>query len=370
VLQQALAVAPRNARIHYNLALARRHEPGDSAFAALSELLAPHSDRGGEERILAEFAMAKALDDIGDHETSFRCLARGNAARRATIAYDEAAALDGLARTRSAFTPEFIASRKGGDPSPLPVFIIGMPRSGASLVEQILASHSSVHGAGEITDFEHAARESGDAVAAIIDQPEAVAFASPERLAYLGANYVRRLRAMAPEAERIVNKMPGNFRVAGLIALALPNARIIHVAREPRDCCLSCFATLFTRDVGFAYDLGELGRYNRAYRETMAGWGEALPSGMLLETRYEDVVADLEGQARRIVAHCGLAWDPKCLDFYSGERSVRTASLAQVRRPLYASSVGRWRAYERFLGPLLAALESRDVTMRSSTDLG
>jgi hypothetical protein len=150
--------------------------------------------------------------------------------------------------------------------------------------------------------------------------------------------------------------MTENFRFAGLIALALPHARMIHVRRDPLDTCLSCFSTLFAESLPFTYDLAELGRYHRAYEGLMEHWRAALPPGMMLEVRYEDVIADLEGQSRRIVDHCGLEWDPRCLDFHRSERSVRTASFAQVRRPLYPTSVGRWRNYEAFLGPLVAAL--------------
>jgi hypothetical protein len=156
---------------------------------------------------------------------------------------------------------------------------------------------------------------------------------------------------------RIVNKMPGNFRFIGLIALALPNARFIHVQRDPIDTCVSCFSTLFSESIPYAYDLEELARYYRAYEAVMEGWRIVLPPGKMLEVQYEGVVADLEGQARRIVEYCGLGWDPNCLEFHRNSRTVRTASMAQVRQPLYKSSVGRSRAYERFLGPLIAQSE-------------
>ena len=179
---------------------------------------------------------------------------------------------------------------------------------------------------------------------------------SGEQFRQLGASYLQRIRATAPAASRIVNKMPENFRFAGMIALALPNARILHVRRDPVDTCFSCFSTLFSESQPYTYDLAELGRYYRAYEALMDVWRRVLPQGMVIEVQYEDVVADLEGQARRILGHCGLEWDARCLEFHRNARSVRTASLAQVRRPLYKSSVGRWRPYQPFLGPLLAAL--------------
>jgi hypothetical protein len=152
--------------------------------------------------------------------------------------------------------------------------------------------------------------------------------------------------------------MPSNYYFAGLIGLALPKARIIHAVRDPVDTCISCFSKLFTAEQNHTYDLGELGRYYRRYQKLMAHWRRVLPQGAMLELRYEDVVADLEGSARRIIAHCGLDWDARCLDFHRTERLVRTASATQVRQPIYKSAIGRWRVYEPFLGPLLDALET------------
>jgi hypothetical protein len=188
--------------------------------------------------------------------------------------------------------------------------------------------------------------------------PEAAALLPREQMRQLGANYLRRVTAAAPAgAERIVNKMLKNFRHIGLIHLALPNARIIHARRDSVDTCLSCFSKMFVDNLPYTYDLGELGRYYRAFEATMAHWRRTLPAQAMLEVRYEEVVADLEAQARRIVAHCGLDWDSRCLAFHQTERVVRTASASQVRRPIYLDSVGRRRAYEPFLAPLLAGLQ-------------
>ena len=154
--------------------------------------------------------------------------------------------------------------------------------------------------------------------------------------------------------------MPSNFFFAGIIHLALPNARIIHTVRDPVDTCISCFSKLFTAEQSHTYDLAELGRYHRRYQALMAHWHRVLPEGRILDVRYEDVVADLEGQARRILAHCGLDWDPHCLQFHRTERPVRTASASQVRQPIYRSAIGRWRVYEPYLQPLLVELNRRD----------
>jgi hypothetical protein len=231
-----------------------------------------------------------------------------------------------------------------------------MPRSGTTLVEQILASHPLVHGAGELPDLPRliGALESEAGAPAF---PELANTLSGEIVARLGAAYLDGLQARAPSASHIVDKLPSNFLRVGLIRLALPGARIIHVERDPIDTCLSCFSKLFTGDLPFTYDLAELGRYYRAYRDVMAHWRQVLPPGAMLDVRYEDVVTDLEGQARRLFAYCDIPWDDTCLAFHRNRLVVRTASNAQVRRPLYASSVGRWHDLAALAGPLREILE-------------
>jgi hypothetical protein len=182
----------------------------------------------------------------------------------------------------------------------------------------------------------------------------------------LGARYLAETTRLAPSATRITDKMPANFRFVGLIHLALPNATIIHAVRDPIDTCLSCFSKLFSAGQNHTYDLAELGRYYRGYQALMAHWHRVLPAGRILDVRYEDVVSDLEGQARRVIAHCGLDWDPRCLDFHRTERPVRTASATQVRQPIYNSSIGRWRMHEPFLGPLLTELGMTEGTEKLS----
>jgi hypothetical protein len=245
---------------------------------------------------------------------------------------------------------------RDGDPSHLPIFVIGMPRSGTTLVEQILASHPLVHGAGELKVLDDIAGSVRDDGGTGIPFPEFVAAADGTALRQVGARYVAELKKFSPDTRRVTDKMPSNFFFAGLIHLALPNAPIIHTVRDPVDTCMSCFSKLFTAQQDHTYDLAELGRYHRRYQRLMAHWREVLPGGRILEVRYEDVVADLEGQARRIIAHCGLDWDPRCLAFHETARPVRTASATQVRQPIYTSAVGRARVYEQFLGPLLKEL--------------
>jgi tetratricopeptide (TPR) repeat protein len=357
-LETAIRLSPLCGKSYYNLTQSKQFVANDPILSAMEELARKSSLLNAEDLTNLHFALGKAYADVADYERSFHHLSVGNAGKRREVPYDEATALETLARTRATHTREIVDRNcLERNPSQVPVFIVGMPRSGSTLVEQILASHRDVHGAGEISDFGRKMSRLGGAVAEALVHPEAVSRISDQQLSRLGTNYVESIRAAAPPASRIVNKMLGNFRFVGLIALALPGARFIHVRRDPIDTCVSCFSTLFTETIPYAYDLAELGRYYRAYESLMEGWRMVLPPGRMLEVRYEAVVADLEGQARRIVEHCGLDWDPTCLQFHRNSRTVRTASMAQVRRPLFKSSVGRWRAYERFIGPLLGQFE-------------
>jgi hypothetical protein len=309
-----------------------------------------------------DFALAKAHADLRDHGRSFEHLLRGAAAKRATIKYDETEAFGLFERITRTFTRELIAAKAGGgDPTGMPIFVIGMPRSGTTLVEQILASHPVVHGAGELQTFNDVVLEVRGPNGQPLSYPEFVPALDAAALKSIGRRYVTLVRGQAgtrgESRERITDKMPSNYYFAGLIRLALPNARIIHTVRDPVDTCVSCFSKLFSAEQNHTYDLAELGRYYRQYAKLMAHWRGVLPEGGMLDVRYEDVVADLEGQARRIIAYCGLPWDDRCLSFHATDRPVRTASATQVRQPIYTSAVGRWKAYEAYLGPLLNELQ-------------
>jgi tetratricopeptide (TPR) repeat protein len=371
--EAAIRLAPKRAAYYANLAEVRTFTHGDPHVAALEaltqEALTQDASPVAEEWAHLHFALAKAYEDMGRADDAFAQLLAGNALKRRAIVYDEAATLARMERTRALFTPELIAARQGcGEATRLPVFILGMPRSGTTLVEQILASHPRVCGAGEVKLFDQAVGAMRDlapgAAARGATYPDMIADMQPEHFRLLGAVYAEQLARLEPGALRIIDKMPQNFIYAGLIHLALPHAAIIHVVRDPIDTCVSCFAKLFVEGHAYSYDLAELGRYYRRYQLLMAHWRRVLPPARMLDVRYEDVVADLEGAARRIVAHCGLAWDARCLDFHRTERTVRTASAAQVRRPIYTHSVARWRKYERFLAPLPAELHAETATAR------
>lgn len=355
VLKQVIAREPGNSANYLKLSQGTQFKEGDADIAAMEQLLSAAGARSEAERIDLHFALAKAYRDIGKPAQSFQQLIHGNALRRCTIDYAEHAALDRLDRVCRVFTPELMQAKAGaGNPSDKPVFIIGMPRSGTTLLEQILGSHPRVSPLGERDVFEKAFTASTGRGAA--EYPDCLADVTPAQIGAIGAAYVDTMGALAPAADRFTDKLPLNFLYAGLIRLALPNARIIHARRDPVDTCVSCFATDFARDQPFAYDLAELGRYYRAYEKLMDHWRRVLPEGSMLEVQYEDVVGDIEAQARRIVTHCGLEWDAACLAFYKLERPVVTASAAQVRQPIYRDSVGRWREYGEPVRPLLAAL--------------
>jgi tetratricopeptide (TPR) repeat protein len=350
----AVARAPRNAAIHLNLASLARFTPGDVRLAALEKLAEEEPSLSDDGQIALNFALGKAYGDLDDNERSFKHLITGNALKRRHTAYDEAATLDEFARMRTAFTPALMQARRGcGDFSRVPVFIVGMPRSGSTLLEQILASHSRVFGAGEINDF---AKVVASLPAASENLQTRISALSDDDLRHLGQRYVESITAKSPRATRIIDKMLSNFAYVGFIHLALPNARIIHACRDPVDTCLSCFSLLFGDDQPATYDLAEVGRYYRAYAALMRHWQSVLPAGVMLDIRYEDVVADVEEQARRLIAHCGLEWEDRCLSFHETQRPVHTASVTQVRRPIYRSSVGRWRPPPDLLRPLLDAL--------------
>jgi tetratricopeptide (TPR) repeat protein len=354
---RALELAPREASVHLNLANMGRFKPGDHRLPPLQKLLDEVETLDTENQISAYFAMGKALGDLGQYQEAFQHLRKANALKRSTIDYDEPQRLAMFEHVRTVFSQDFIKLRSGGgDRSWSPIFIVGMPRSGTTLMEQVLASHSKVFGAGELEAFKDGIKECVESHGLVTAYPTLAAALSREHIREIGERYTAKARARAPEAERIADKMPLNFVFVGLIHLALPNARFINVRRDPLDTCVSCYSLQFTGSQPFAYDLGELGRYFRGYESVMEHWRKVLPPGVITDIHYEDLVDDLEGTARRALQHCGLDWEDACRDFHDTKRAVRTASLMQVREPVYRRSIGAWRRYAEYLEPLGLAL--------------
>jgi tetratricopeptide (TPR) repeat protein len=355
LLDEALTADPAAAGPWLSLVELKKFTPGDPDLERMEQLL--ERTVIAADRMILHFALGKAWLDAGDADRAFAHLHEGNRAKRATFTFDLEAALRWLREIATVFdAPRLRALGGGGDPSELPIFVIGMPRSGTSLIEQILASHPQVAGGGELLFFERSLEELRADRHLSAGYPACLALLDRDDLHSIGQRYLAKVAPRARGRRHLVDKLPANFPYAGLIHAALPNARIVHCRRDPVDTCLSCYTKLFAGWQPFVYDLTELGRFYRAYRELMEHWATLLPPDRYIEVDYESVVDDLEAQARRLVAFCGLEWDDACLAFHRTARQVRTASATQVRRPIYRSSVGRWKPYAEHLTPLLTAL--------------
>lgn len=312
------------------------------------------------------FALGKAFEDRNDYAESWQYYERGNALKRAESRYHPGLAEANTRQQIEVCTAQFFAARVGvGAPDPDPIFVVGLPRSGSTLIEQILASHSLVEGTQELSDIQRIVLEmqgkqsgSGDPrLQRVKDDsyPGVLAELSPEEFRGLGERYLADTRTYRGHKPFFIDKMPNNFRHIGLIHLMLPNARIIDVRREPMACCFSNLKQLFAGGQEFTYGIEGVARYYRTYLELMRHWDAVLP-GRILRVWYEDVVDDLEGNVRRILEFCGLDFEPACVEFYKTERSVRTASSEQVRQPIFRDGLFQWRNYEPWLGPLRDSL--------------
>lgn len=341
---------PLNVRAWFARSEIKKFTADDPDIGRMEALLGPQGIQSLKDRMTVHFALGKAYLDIGQSETAFRHLNEGNRLKRQTFAYNADATEQWMQTFAATVTPSLRKSLKGkGDPSDLPIFVLGMPRSGTTLIEHILASHPQVHGAGELGALHKI-------VATLNDYPACLSTLGPDDARRLAETYLEQVRPMASGKRHVIDKMPSNFLHAGLINLILPNARIIHCRRDPVDTCLSCYTKLFAAEQTFAYDQTELGRFHNSYQKMMAHWRKVLPKNRFIEVDYELVVDDMEGQVRKVLDFLGLPWDDACLRFHETKRTVKTASLTQVRQPVYKSSVGRWKAHADQLAPLLQAL--------------
>lgn len=331
----------------------------DAADRALMARELARGDLGFSDRLHLEFALGKALEDEGADEAAFRHYAAGNALMRQAQPYDPEETTLQMRRTKALMGSRFFAQRSGqGAPRPDPIFIVGLPRSGSTLVEQILASHSQVEGTQELPDIISIAQRLGGPARKMSESayPEALAALTPAELAVLGEEYLARTRPLRLLGRPFfIDKMPNNFAHSGLIHLILPNAKIIDVRRHPMGCCFSGFKQLFAQGQAFTYGLADIGRYYRDYVELMAHFDAVLP-GRIHRVIYEALVAEPETEVRRLLDHCGLPFEAACLRFYENDRAVRTASSEQVRRPIFTDATDHWRRFEAWLGPLKASL--------------
>jgi tetratricopeptide (TPR) repeat protein len=359
--EAAIAAKPGFVEAHYNLSSLKTYTAADPHLAQLEALAAQSASLPVAARIRYHFALGKALEDVGEHDRAFAAYAEGNRLQHDLLPHDEAQAEALLARIKETFSRDFLGKPCRPLPAGLtkktPIFIVGMPRSGTTLIEQILASHPAVHGAGELGDLHEVIHGAPGATSGQPFTAWAPQLADDDFPA-LGESYLERVWRLSPEAACITDKMPANFFYLGMLRRMLPQAKIIHAMRDPMDSCFSCFSRLFNDTMGFAYDLDTLGRYYVRYMQLMEHWQATLPEGAILDVRYEEVVADVEGQARRMLAYCGLPWDEACLDFHKNKRPVKTASVAQVRKPIYTTSVARWQRFGPHLEPLLAIVKN------------
>lgn len=356
--RRAIALEPSLGEAYWSLANLKtfRFDPADLP-SMRAQLESPRLTR--EDALHFHFALGKALEDDGEYAASFGHYATGNRLRKEAVPYDSADANDQVRRARALYTPAFFTARHGvGCPAPDPIFVLGLPRAGSTLVEQILASHPAVEGTMELPDVIGFVKEfSGRTRRSEASKyPEALASLAPEEFRALGERYLEQTRLQRRSGKpHFIDKMPNNWAHVGLIHLMLPNAKIVDARRHPLGCCFSNFKQHFARGQNFTYSLEDLGRYYADYVALLAHFDEVLP-GRVHRVVYERMVDDTEGEVRRLLAYCGLPFDDACLRFFENDRAVRTASSEQVRQPIFRDAMEQWRHYEPWLGPLVAAL--------------
>ena len=350
--RQTIALQPGHVRAFYNLAMITKLATDGPEVTALQALHA-RSLPDSEERKLLAFALGRTWNNAGDVDQAFGYFREANAIAFRAANYSHESAEQVFARIRTVFTPEFLEKHQQvADDTRQPIFVSGLPRSGTTLVEQILASHPEVFGGGELRDLYDAVTQL--AKTSTVGLPDVFLQATDDDLRSITATYRKSLENMAPDSSHVTDKSIANFRYFALIATLMPNAPLIYCRRDPLDQGLSIFQ-LDLQEQPYGYDLAAIGRTWLLCEELLQHWNRLLP-GKILTVQYEDLVTDPENQVRRLLEHCHLDFDPACLAFHETDRVVRTASEAQVRKPLYTDSIGRWRRYEKHLGPLLAAV--------------
>ena len=345
--RQALALNPLLGEVWWSLANLKTVRFSAEDIAAM-RLSLERQDLKDDDRFHLEFALGKALHDLGKSDEAFAHYASGNALRRQYHPFNSGHLTEFVERSIAIFTAEFL-SRSGGNPAPDPIFVLGMPRAGSTLVEQILSSHSLVEGTAELPDMPRIARGSRKYPAAVVDLTDDQRRAAGDE--YLERSAVQR----RTDRPLFVDKLPNNWMFVPFIHLVLPNARIIDARRHPLGCCFSNFRQHFARGQDFTYDLTDLGRYYADYVRLMAHVDAVLP-GRVHRVIYERMVDDTEAEVRALLDYCGLEFEPACLEFYNTERAVRTPSSEQVRQPIYRGATEEWQRYAKHLGPLKDAL--------------
>jgi tetratricopeptide (TPR) repeat protein len=339
---------------YYNLSSLKTFTLSDPDLKGLKKLMKDVTSLPVEAQVRYYFALGKAFEDVAEYNDAFNACQRANQLKFSQINYKERQASAVVQRIRKEFARDAIEKLKPtGIDDGTPIFILGMPRSGTSLIEQILASHKDIHGAGELKSLDeviHKYRGEKNRNQSTLPSQKQL---QDYDYSFMASEYLQTIRELGPDKKYITDKMPANFFYIGFIHLMFPNAKIIHSMRDPMDSCFSCYAKLFNETMDFTYNLQTLGNYYVRYIKLMQHWHEVLPPGTILDVKYENVVADVEAQARRMLEYINVPWDKNCLEFYKNKRAVKTASVAQVRKPIYASSVARWEHFKEQLMPLL-----------------
>ncbi|MDH3742150.1 MAG: sulfotransferase, partial [Hyphomicrobiales bacterium] len=350
----AISHEPTSGALHYHLAFVKKFCANDPDLVAIGKVL--EDDRLPiSDKVYLNYAAGKAHDDAGNAFVAFNHYDCAAKLHRDQLNFNMSQIEAEFALVEHLFTAKLLKERSADSSSSAQqIFIVGMPRSGTTLVEQILASHPDVHATGERDDLARLTKS----VDALMTRPFPywIADVDEDQLTRLSGKYISSIRAGAPKRAHVTDKMLTNFKLLGLIAMIMPNAKVVHVRRNPLDCCLSCYCQPFTSGSLFSYDLTELGRYYQGYHGLMTHWQQVLPDDFLMTIDYEDIVENPEDNTRAIIDHCGLEWDDNCLDFQNTNRQVKTASATQVRQKLYSTSIGRWKNYEAHLTPLIEAL--------------
>jgi tetratricopeptide (TPR) repeat protein len=354
--REAISLKPNLGEAYWSLSNLKTFRFTAAEIIAMHEAL-DRAELDARSRWLMHFALGKALEDTRQYPASFEQYRKGNALFRGGLRYNAENTTKFVRRCKAVFTPEFFAERTGAGSVPDPIFIVGLPRAGSTLVEQILASHSMVEGTKELTVLNAIAMRLADYERTRIDRyPEILRELKPEELSAAGDEYIARTRIHRKSGRPFfIDKTPGNFHHLGLIRLILPNAKIIDARRHPLGCGFAVFRQYFPQAFGFAFDLAEIGRYYRDYVELMAHFDSTMP-GRIHRVIYEELVADPEREIRRLLDHCGLPFEESCLRFYETERGVLTPSAQQVRQPIFADAVEQWRHFEPWLDPMKTAL--------------
>jgi tetratricopeptide (TPR) repeat protein len=352
--RKAIEMNQENSEVYRSLSMNKKFSEYDDDMRTMESLYTTETISDKQKMHLA-FGLGKAYEDLEEYDKSIEFVLQATRLNRASFNFSISKEEDFFSKIKEIFSLEFFAARKGmGNPDQTPVFIVGMPRSGTSLVEQILASHPDVYGAGEINDLFDLIRKISTADSSR-QFPDCMIDFDAEAFASLGKDYIAGIRNHSKTAKYITNKMPQNFLHIGFIKAILPNARIIHCNRDPMDNCLSILKNYFIKGHTYSYDMTELGQYYNLYLDLMEYWRNTLP-GSIYELSYEKLVTDQEDQIRKLLDYCTLPWDDACLEFHKTRRIVKTASNAQVRRPIYTDSVKLWKKYEKQLEPLAAAI--------------